>query len=363
MENTQGLGGYNGCFRVSALAQKVGGTEIKLFSILASIPDKGLSLELGNIMGRDKETEDIHVCNGDYGFTNTGAAVVEDYTFDITIGDDYATLINPVNGFQARDVFKAIVEGGTFNDGAGEKWTIVGTNGTSWIGTTEAIDGQAFGYLLQRDGMLRDPRRKDENGDWILKSNGRASSFNDTPLVMVEMNYRYSGSKSSGYRVPYALNTSNSFNEGSGAGINKHTLNFKRLSDVITIDKYLVYGISDADEVSTDAEIMNGIEADFIDANAGGTAPVGTPETGETAIAIDTADGSITVYEEEAGAWSEVTGLTFNDYVKLYGEDTDGDVAVVAVKDGVVPEVSTGQYLIKAVDFNYAEEKFDTIVK
>jgi hypothetical protein len=372
-------GGFKACFTINALAQCLTGTDIgkiALFAISASINEKGLSMDLGNIRGREKEEEDIMNCKGDYYVTNTGATVINDFTFDITIGDDYSYLINTMPG-QYKDIFKAIAEGGTFQDGNGETWTVVGTNGTKWIGGDKAVPAQPFGNLFLKDGYLRDPRAKNADGSWKTYTNGKALAYNDTSLVSVELVYDFGNNQFEGKRIPYALNTSNTFNEGSGASINMHQLSFKRLSDVISIEKYTKEGVSFAETIAASTVIKNGVNVDYI-LQASGTVPSNiVPDiscaTGDSCVVVDTDDGVITGYVATGtNTWgTALATLTFEKGAKIYGSiltnaTTDSGEYGYIVGSGEstntkATEITTGEFIIPIYEYEVAETKFKAV--
>ena len=357
------VGGYSGCFKVTAFAEKVSTGEVRLFSIGASIPDKSLSLDTPSVMGRDKNEQDIFFCNGDYAATNTGEAIINVMDFDVTIGDDYAALINNLSNTQQRDVLKAIVEGGQFKDGKGDVWTVIGTNGQRWIGTRQPEIGNQR-YTLLREGLLKHPNRKDENGEWALTRNGKVEAYNDTALVLFELKYRLSANKENGYMIPYAFNTSNTFNEGSGADINKHTLSFKRLCDVQTTDKFLNEGLSDAQTVTTDGTIYK-LNVDYLASVAGGASAALPAATGKAdgvlGAVVDTDDETVNFYVVDGETWvSQVVTGTLGVAAKIFGATTDGLGLITIGQSEKAVEIGNS-YIIEFYEFDYATESFEKV--
>lgn len=361
IQNTMVVGGYKGCFRVNALAECViagGGAnvgDVALFSIRASIPDKGLNIDLSNIMATEKDEQDIHTCTGEYAATNAGAVKVEAKTFDVTIGDDFSQLINDLSPEQYRDVFKAIISGGTFKDGNGAVWTVIGTNGQRWIGTINPETDLDHMYLFYLDGKLSHPSKKDALGNPFLYENGKAKAYNDRALIDFELKYTFSSNKKTGYRIAYALNTKNTFNEGSGSDINKHQLSFTRLCDIKNIEEYLVDGASYPKAITDTGDAIE-VNVNYI---ANTTAPA-VANVGEVAFVIDGAGlGKFQTYD--GTVWNDtVETITLVKGTKIFGKDEFGNKVIAVIKDPGTKQTARfgSSYILKVKDFDYATMTF-----
>ena len=377
--NVKPIGAYNNCFRVSVLAENLTTGVTELFSIVAGIPDKSLSLNLMNINSMDKNTNTVYVCNGEFGADTSAEAIVETMDFSIALNQDYNTIVNEIAPETCKDIWRALLTGDKFvNDGV--EYLVLGVNGQKWKGTTSAeiLDTK---YLLYRDSLLKHPARKDADGNPYMLQNGKANPFLDRPLHMFEIMGEFSPTEKSGYRIAYALNTGATFNEDTTA--NNHSIDEKRLCDVFDISEYLVDGVSNAEElaISGDDSIYR-VEVDYIvEVSEGGVPTVGGT-SGDTAAVIDTADGTVELYKYSTTWSADPVTSTLGLGAKIFSEKYDTSLALttptsknvlVSIKTlgttGIAEAVnwktdSTGSgdatYVLGIKDWSYVDQEFVT---
>jgi hypothetical protein len=319
--NVKAIGAYNNCFRFTVFGEQVSddhGTFLKgqtrIFSIMASIPDKSLTINLANIKSPDKNTNSIFYCDGSFAQDTTGEAIVETMDFSLTLNQDYNTIINTLAPEVCKDIWRAILTGDKFTDGNDHEFVVVGVNGQRWVGTSSYQEKDTK-YLLYRDGLLKHPSKKEADGTPALEPNGKASPFKDRALHLFEIMGKFSSnaSEQSGYRIAYAMNASSSFNQDTT--VNNYGIDEKRLCDVWDIDKYLVEGVSNAQLINAEptditdiyriGRASNGVSTGkvyFTEGTAAVATCSGGGVAGDIVVAVNTTTGVVSVFK--------VTGAT-----------------------------------------------------
>jgi hypothetical protein len=186
----------------------------------------------------------------------------------------------------------------------------------------------------------------------------------------------YSDTEMSGYRIAYAMNMGSTFNQDTTA--NNYSIDEKRLCDVFDIDKYLVEGISDAQAMATTGTTaIYRVDCDYIIEVSGGGIPTVAGTSGQQAIVVDTADGTIELYKYST-TWSatpvtSTLGVGAKIFAPKYDTDLDGATAVtqncyVAVKTAGATGVavatnwntggSTDTYIGKIFDWSYTLSQY-----
>jgi hypothetical protein len=359
--NVKPIGAYNNCFRFTVFAEKISGSgltlavgESAIFSIVAAIPDKSLTLNLMNIKSPDKNTNTVYYCDGSFCSDTTGEAIVETMDFSITMNQDYNTIINDIAPEVCKDIWRAILTGDKFTDGNGDYFVVVGVNGQRWIDSSKSVTTE-LRYLLTKDGMLKHPSRKEADGTPYLEANGKVAPFNDRALHMFEVMGSYSDTEMSGYRIAYAMNMGSTFNQDTTA--NNYSIDEKRLCDVFDIDKYLVEGISDPQALATTGTptVYRVNCTHILLVSAPGVPTIVGATEGDNALVIDTDDGKISMYKYVSATWTAVTsllGVGAKIFAPKYATNLDGSTGAVTQNCYVAVKTPGANTVAVAADWN-----------
>lgn len=371
----------NGCARVTVLGENLDTGVTKLYSAKLSIPDEGISYNLDTLKSKKRDTQANYECSGDFISLTKGNQQYEEKTMDLTFGDDYNFVkSNGIDPTVSRSTIKAMFDGTSIKEGA-DTIGLLGTNGTRNIVTsTNTLDTR---FLLLEDGKLVNPNLKNVTGGMVTSANNAVTAYNDTTCVMTEFKYAF-GTQTKGDRFAYYLSETCDFNEGSGADYNRYAISGTRYCDPRDISKYLIEGNSYPDTMQTvGTDALYELNVDIIILVSGGTAPTLAGSNGDSAIVVDTDDGTIELYLHDGSGWgttavtstlaqgarifsgSVATALdgtgatTKNAYVVC---KTAGATGVAVAVDWFTNTSGSGSttYLLDIVDWSYSNQDFVT---
>lgn len=332
----------NGCSRLTFLAENITTGIAKIFSIKMSVPDQGITYNLGTLKGRVPETQYNVDCNGQGIGLTSGNTTYTEGTLSITYGDDYNQL-QSIDPTIARNIVKAVYEGSSFKIGA-DTYTVIGTNGTRNIGAFS--NTQDFRYLLLKEGEVITPDLKNADGTMATETNNFVTAYKKNNMVAAEFLYAFSDTEKKGDRFPYVLASDYNFNEGSSADYNRYEITAARYCDPKSIDKYFIDGLTNAQTLATTGTTaLYRVNCDIIIEVSGGGTPTVAGTAGKQAAVIDSDDNTVAVYKHNGTGWDTVpvTSVLGQGCI-LYSQsfDTALDGATAVTKAGYVAIKTAG---------------------
>jgi hypothetical protein len=242
--NVRPLNAYDFDFRVYTFGENLLTGQAYLFSLLSGIPEKDLSLNLTNTRSMDKVTNVVYLTNGEFGCETSAEELVNSFEYSLKMKQDYSNVVNSYTPSVKKNLWESFFIGGIFTDSLGNKYSTIGINGQRWLNTISSTIMNDLKYVMYNDGLLKHPAKKLKDGSPFLDYNGKSNAFNNRPLYMVEIK-----GEDSGYRIAYNLNIGNVFEEDIMA--NTYSFVNKRLCDVFDINRYLIDGITNAQDTES----------------------------------------------------------------------------------------------------------------
>lgn len=369
----------DGCARVTVLGEDLATGVTKLYSAKLSIPDEGLSYNLDTLKSKKRDTQANYDCGGTFIGKTKGNQVFEEKEISITFGDDYNFVGNGIDQTVSRSTIKAMFDGTTIKQST-NTIGILGTNGTRNIGTsTNTLDTR---FLLLEDGKLINPNLKDSTGALSTSANNAVTAYNDTTMVMMEFKYAF-GTQTKGDRIAYFLSETCDFNEGSGADYNRYAISGTRNCDIRDISLYLIEGNSYPETMATSGtDALYELNVDLIITVSGGGAPTVAGTAGDTAVVVDTDDGTVEMYKYSTTWSADAVTSTLAQGARIFSTsvDTALDGATAVTKNAFVVVKTAGAttaavavdwftntsgsgattYVLDIMDWSYASRDFVT---
>jgi len=305
---------------VTVLAESVTTGLMKKFTFKPAMPEKGLSLDLGTLSSREKESETVNYCDGRVMGLAYGNNTYTEKTFDFTVTDDFAVAVVDVDPTIPQSTLDNMIMGGVIKY-AGDTYNILGIQGVKAEETLTNYND--FMYFFYQDGRVINPNKKKADGTGYVVADN-AFVVQDAPVFMLEAKYAATSSNIKGVRIPYALGLMPTFNEGSGTSTNKIAYSAKRLSDVIYIEKYSAEGLSFAQPLATTGtDALLRVEAKMVIEVSGGGTPTVAGVLGDQVVVVDTADGTVELYKHDGTDFGTAVTSTLAKGAKIFATSVD----------------------------------------
>jgi len=289
IENTQLVTNVDGCMRLTWLAENLTTGIASIFTMKMSIPDEGISYDLGTLNGRVPETQYNTKCTGKGAGLTRGNTTYNERTVSFTIGDDYNSL-NAVDPTVCRQLVVAVLNGETFYVGS-DIYKVIGTNGVRAVGSF--LNDLDHKFLFLEEGRVYSPDLSNADGTTATETNNFVTAYKENNCIAMEFLYAFTSNKTKGDRIPYILASGSTFQEGSGSDYNKYSIEAMRYSDVVSTDKYLLQGLYLPQDMEiAGADEIKRVEADIIISVSGGGTPTVAGNLNDTAVVIDTEAGA-----------------------------------------------------------------------
>jgi len=294
--------GVNGCYGFYALGENKTTGVTKLYHVEVQAPEKGTAFPQAPIKGIVSETQTNNGCNGEVTDTTRGNQTTNEITFDLTYADDFNYIQELKGNFLDKKVTDSIVSSGTFLDGS-DFVKVVGTNGTRAVSPFQ--DDLDFKWFFDRLGRLIDPTTDDGTGQPILKINNIVTGVNNRPCFAVEYLYAKSTNSKEGGIYPFCLVSGiPTLNEGASAAYNTKTASVMAYSERKVVDSKIIDALTDPDTMSTSAtDALYKLDVDYLIEVSGGGTPTVAGSAGDTAVVIDSDDGTVTLFLRDSTDW------------------------------------------------------------
>ena len=330
--NTREIGGFSGCCRATFVAENLTTGISSIFSIKLSVPDKGLSYVIDYLRGRVPETAPYNVCDGKVGGLIPGGNTYDAKSLDLTFGDEY-NYNQSIHPTIARNLLISAFLGGRFDFG-GNRYTLLGTNGTRNIGSYSRNND--FKYLFTKEGEVIEPDLKDLKGNMSTSTNTFIGAYSKNNPIVMEFLYATELNETKGDRFVYVLPSSITFQEGSGTDYNKYSANTMRYCDYREIGSYLINGLTNPETMQTSGtdEIFI-VNADIVIEVSGGGIPTVAGTAGQQAVVIDSDDNTVEMYLHDGTDWGTTAPAVTSTlgqgaliYTRLIDTALDGSTSV-----------------------------------
>jgi hypothetical protein len=345
LQNERLVTPVDGCSRISFLAENLTTGVAGLFSIKMSVPDQGISYDIGFLAGRVRETQVNNNCDGDVIITR-GNKTSNERSLEMTFGDDY-NVLQSVNPTIHRNILISALNGGSF-EFDGDMYAVIGTNGVRNIVTD--LNDLDHKFYFYEDGKLFLPDKVNADGTYRTKSNNSVTAFKDNNCVMTELLYAFNDNAVKGDRFVYVLGGDVSFNEGSSADYNRYAVPATRYCDYRSIDKYMIMGVTNPETLSdSEAEEVYRLNVDMIIEIADGGVPTSIGAKGEIIAVVNSTDSTVELYLHDGTGWdstpvTSVLGKGAMIYSTSVDTSLDGDSAATqASYVGIKTAGATGE--------------------
>lgn len=378
LENERLVTPVDGCSRFSFLAENLTTGVAGLFSIKMSVPDQGISYDIGFLNGRVPETQANNNCNGDVIGLTRGNKTYNERSLEMTFGDDY-NVLQSVDPTIYRNILISALNGGSFEFG-GDMYAVIGTNGVRNIVTD--LNDLDHKFYFYEDGKVFLPDKVNADGTYRTKSNNFVTAFKDNNCVMTELLYAFNDNAVKGDRFVYVLGGDVSFNEGSSADYNRYTVPAMRYSDYRSIDKYMIMGVTNPETLSTtETEELYRLNVDMIIEVAGGGVPTLAGTVGQSIAVVDTDDFTVELYLHDGTGWDSTAvtsvlgkgamiystsvdtaldGATATTQASYVGIKTAGATGAAVCVDAKTGTAGTGDStgILTCYDWDYEDQTF-----
>ena len=292
---------------VSALTRNPSTGVVSIRRVPMVAPNAG-TFPVGQMFTGAREKQDGFNTLGKVNSSSQGNEIVNEQTTSITLRAD--TVYNALNpevlpSTVNRNTMMAMLEGsGIDADGTYEEViSISGARLTCPVDITQAK------WLFYKDGyFVVDGKKKNATtGEPEVRKNPYIDKYNKTDIcTMMELAIYPTAETTDDvvFRFPFVTSQNVQFAEGND--MNNYTADCMFLADRKHVSKTLADGFSDneVDTVATTGtESIYKINADYIIAVSGGTAPTVAGTAGQLAIVIDTADDTVEIYKYST-TWS-----------------------------------------------------------
>jgi len=350
-----------------------------IFSIKPSVPDKGITYDIGTLNSRVAETAQVNDCNGNVVQLVEGNRNYVERSLDVTYGDDF-NQIQSIDPTVCNNLMTAVLMGQPFDYGS-DRYVILGTQGARNVGTF--VNNLDHKYIFLEEGKVNRPDLATTTGEQATEDNGFITAYTKNNPIMFETKYAFNSSNVKGDRFVYYLPSEISKQEGSGTDFNKYSVSAMRYCDVRSIgSNYFIEGLTNAQalEISGTDSIYR-VEADIIIEISGGGTPTLAGTAGDQAVVIDSDDNTVELYKYTT-TWSAdpvtstlgegclihsnstdtaldgATATTESVYVAIKTAGTTGNAVCIDAKTGTTGS-GTNTGIIRTYDWIYSSQDFE----
>lgn len=288
---------HDGTMRISFLAEKIAGAgttpigTISFFSFIVDAPDEGMEWLLDTMKSPNKNVTNLFNQKGTWNDTSTQEDKVEERTGDMTFRANAVFNTGKATGSSAeqKDLIVGVLRGLVFDDGKGDKWKVIGTNGVRKLPHYEYRKDIAS--FTKIDSMLMDTQASEVGGKKVRYKNHYLRANSKSALsIMLELQIATDLGEQTVYRFPCVLASNVKMTENGEA--NTYTFTYNYLTEAQISEKALVEGIDE--DGSEKVELTS---ADVVDSDSQAGEEIGIEITNGsgviTASTLTLVDGSV----------------------------------------------------------------------
>lgn len=304
---------HDGTLRFTVLAEKIagGGTPAigtkAIFTGLVSAPNEGMEWLFDTMKSPDRETTNLFNQKGAWTTATTQNEVVEERTGDLTFRANatYETGTLTENTVEQKDALIGMLRCLVFDDGNGDKWKVIGTNGVTKMPNT--VYNKDIAALTKFDSMLYKAQGSEADGRKVRYTNPLLKAHSKNTLtVMMELGVETDLGEQTVYRFPCVIVSNAKMVENGEA--NTYNCSYRVVTEAQISDKFFAEGV--AKEIIADGKVERLI--------VGGTSGRTIGSAGTEDVVIDVATGTVT----------SGTALIFQDGTVIYDADNNAYIAV-----------------------------------